>query len=43
MVGIACTGHWFLDKIKFIDHWPQKTEICNVEKEQTCSGGAPFN
>jgi sugar/nucleoside kinase (ribokinase family) len=43
MAGIACAGHWVVDHIKMIDYWPQKTELCNIESELICNGGAPFN
>jgi sugar/nucleoside kinase (ribokinase family) len=43
MSGIACAGHWTIDHIKFIDHWPQKSELCNITSELISNGGAPFN
>jgi sugar/nucleoside kinase (ribokinase family) len=43
MLGIACAGNWVLDHIKFIDHWPKKSEICNIKSELLSNGGAPFN
>lgn len=43
MPGIACAGHWVVDHIKFIDHWPKKSELCNIKSELLSNGGAPFN
>jgi sugar/nucleoside kinase (ribokinase family) len=43
MLGIACAGHWVVDHIKFIDHWPKKSELCNIKSELISNGGAPFN
>ncbi|MGD9152252.1 MAG: carbohydrate kinase family protein [Gammaproteobacteria bacterium] len=43
MPGIACAGHWVVDHIKFIDHWPKKSELCNIKAELLSNGGAPFN
>jgi len=43
MVGIACAGHWVVDHIKFIDHWPKQSELCNIKSELLSNGGAPFN
>jgi sugar/nucleoside kinase (ribokinase family) len=43
MAGIACAGHWVLDSIKFVDHWPQQAELCNIVEQEICNGGAPFN
>jgi sugar/nucleoside kinase (ribokinase family) len=43
MAGIACAGHWVLDRIKFIDYWPKQAELCNIVEQDICNGGAPFN
>ncbi len=43
MSGIACAGHWVLDHIKFIDNWPNLSELSNISIEFITNGGAPFN
>ena len=43
MAGIVCAGHWVLDYIKFIDNWPDRSEICTILSESISNGGAPFN
>lgn len=43
MSGIVCAGHWVLDHIKFIDNWPDRSEICTILSESISHGGAPFN
>lgn len=43
MTGIACAGHWVVDHVKFVDHWPKKSELCNIISELLSNGGAPFN
>lgn len=43
MKGIVCAGHWVLDYIKFIDDWPNRSEICTILSEHVSNGGAPFN
>lgn len=41
--GIACAGNWIIDRVKFIDSWPQKGELCSILDEQRGPGGSPFN
>jgi sugar/nucleoside kinase (ribokinase family) len=43
MSGIACAGHWVLDHLKFINNWPDRSEICTILSEAVSNGGAPFN
>ncbi len=43
MKGIVCAGHWVLDHIKFVDHWPNLSELSNISIEFITNGGAPFN
>jgi sugar/nucleoside kinase (ribokinase family) len=43
MTGIACAGHWVLDRIKFVDYWPHMAELSNITEDKICNGGAPFN
>lgn len=43
MSGIVCAGHWVLDRIKFVDSWPNQAELCNIVDQDICNGGAPFN
>jgi len=41
--GIACAGHWVLDRIKIINDWPEKFEQCHILSESMSGGGAPLN
>lgn len=43
MKGIVCAGHWVLDHIKFVDNWPNLSELSNISIEFITNGGAPFN
>lgn len=41
--GAICAGHWVLDHIKFIDYWPNLSELTTIRSEIITNGGAPFN
>jgi sugar/nucleoside kinase (ribokinase family) len=43
MAGIACAGHWVLDHINIIDHFPEHSGICTILHSTITNGGAPFN
>ncbi len=43
MTGIVCAGHWVVDHIKFIDQWPDASELCNISSELISNGGGAFN
>ncbi len=43
MAGIAGAGNWIVDKIKFIDTWPNQGELVKIRSEYDGGGGAPFN
>lgn len=41
--GIACAGNWIIDRVKFIDHWPAKGDLCSILSEERAPGGSPFS
>jgi sugar/nucleoside kinase (ribokinase family) len=41
--GILAGGNWIVDKLKFIDTYPQQDALANILTETTGNGGAPFN
>ena len=41
--GILAGGNWIVDKLKFIDTWPQQDALANILSESVGSGGGPFN
>jgi sugar/nucleoside kinase (ribokinase family) len=41
--GILAGGNWIVDKLKFIDAYPQEDALANIIFESTSNGGSPFN
>jgi sugar/nucleoside kinase (ribokinase family) len=41
--GILAAGHWIVDQIKRIDHWPEPATLARIEQQQTANGGFAFN
>lgn len=41
--GILAGGNWILDKIKFLDTYPQQDSLANIVGESVSNGGGPFN
>ncbi len=41
--GILAGGNWILDKIKFLDTYPQQDSLANILGETFSNGGGPFN
>ncbi|UCF38903.1 MAG: carbohydrate kinase family protein [Acidobacteriota bacterium] len=41
--GIACCGHWVVDRTKTIDRFPEENGIAQVLSETIGSGGCAFN
>jgi sugar/nucleoside kinase (ribokinase family) len=41
--GILAAGHWVVDLVKRIDHWPEPTTLARIEQQQTANGGFAFN
>jgi len=41
--GILAGGNWIVDKIKFIDTYPQQDALANITSESIANGGSPFN
>lgn len=41
--GILAGGNWIVDKLKFIDTYPQQDALANILSETTGNGGCPFN
>ncbi len=41
--GILSGGNWIVDKIKFIDTYPQQDALANISTETIGNGGSPFN
>jgi len=41
--GILAAGHWIVDQIKRIDHWPESATLARIEQQQTANGGFAFN
>ncbi len=41
--GILAGGNWIVDKLKFIDTWPQQDALANILSESAGNGGGPFN
>jgi sugar/nucleoside kinase (ribokinase family) len=41
--GILAAGNWIVDKLKFIDTYPQQDALANILTETTGNGGSPFN
>ena len=41
--GVLAAGNWIVDKLKFIDTYPQQDALANILGETTGNGGSPFN
>jgi sugar/nucleoside kinase (ribokinase family) len=41
--GILAAGHWLVDQVKRIDHWPEPTTLARIEQQQIANGGFAFN
>jgi sugar/nucleoside kinase (ribokinase family) len=41
--GILAGGNWIVDKLKFVDTWPQQDALANILSESAANGGGPFN
>ena len=41
--GILAAGHWIVDQVKRIDHWPEPATLARIERQQTANGGFAFN
>src|SRR5579859_1507512 len=41
--GVFAGGNWIVDKVKFIDRYPQQDALANITAESPSNGGSPFN
>jgi sugar/nucleoside kinase (ribokinase family) len=41
--GILAAGHWIVDCVKRIDHWPEPCTLARIEQQQVANGGFAFN
>lgn len=41
--GIACGGHWVVDRTKVIDHFPEENSLAMIEDETVGGGGCAYN
>ena len=41
--GILSGGNWIVDKLKFIDTYPQQDALSNILSQSIGNGGSPFN
>jgi sugar/nucleoside kinase (ribokinase family) len=41
--GILAAGHWLVDQVKRIDHWPEPATLARIEQQQIANGGFAFN
>ena len=41
--GLLVAGHWVVDLVKRIDHWPEPATLARIEQQQTANGGFAFN
>ena len=41
--GILAAGHWIVDCVKRIDHWPEPSTLARIEQQQIANGGFAFN
>ena len=41
--GILAAGHWIVDQVKQIDHWPEPTTLARITRQQMANGGFAFN
>ena len=41
--GIVAAGHWIIDHVKVIDHYPRQSSLATVLNESMGNGGGPYN
>lgn len=41
--GILAAGHWIVDCVKRIDHWPTPSTLARIEQQHVANGGFAFN
>ncbi|MFQ3667486.1 MAG: PfkB family carbohydrate kinase [Fimbriimonadaceae bacterium] len=41
--GVACAGNFILDRVKFIDVYPEQDALANIGAESQSNGGAAYN
>ncbi len=41
--GILAAGHWIVDCVKRIDHWPEPCTLARIEQQHIANGGFAFN
>lgn len=41
--GLLAGGNWIVDKLKFIDTYPQQDALANILSQTIGNGGSPFN
>jgi sugar/nucleoside kinase (ribokinase family) len=41
--GILAGGNWIVDKLKFVDFYPQQDSLASILSETVGNGGSPFN
>jgi len=41
--GILAAGHWIVDCVKRIDHWPAPSTLARIEQQHIANGGFAFN
>ena len=41
--GIVCAGNWIVDIVHDIDHWPNKSELATIHREERGLGGGAAN
>ncbi len=41
--GILAGGNWIVDKLKFVDVYPEQDALANIARQATGNGGSPFN
>jgi sugar/nucleoside kinase (ribokinase family) len=41
--GILAGGNWIVDKLKFVDVYPQQDALANIGSQSIGNGGSPFN
>jgi sugar/nucleoside kinase (ribokinase family) len=41
--GILAGGNWIVDKLKFVDVYPEQDALANILRQSIGNGGSPFN
>jgi sugar/nucleoside kinase (ribokinase family) len=41
--GIVAGGNWIIDRLKFVDVYPEQDALANILSESVGNGGSPFN